>query len=185
MGEYPWYKVPSGAAIPGTRAGGGGVCPGVGSRYVRLVAATTHMVGKQVVRVARWKRESWCKVTRGFIPRKIHGTYIQAGGHKLTTAGKAVTLPYITCSWILIRWPLALQLAGQMARPWWWSVYQTWYPDILLSYKEEALPACEKLLHENIPWSWKDRVLHRFECITRKSLRKTLLTSIHSRPVCP
>ena len=24
-----------------------------------------------------------------------------------------------------------------------------------------------------------------FECITRKSLRKTLLTSIHSRSVCP
>ena len=33
------------------------------------------------------------------------------------------------CSWILISWPLALQLAGQMAQPWWWSVYQTWYPD--------------------------------------------------------
>ena len=25
--------------------------------------------------------KSWCKITRGFIPRKIHGTYIQAGGH--------------------------------------------------------------------------------------------------------
>ena len=27
------------------------------------------------------KTKSWRKITRGFIPRKIHGTYIQAGGH--------------------------------------------------------------------------------------------------------
>ena len=27
------------------------------------------------------ERVSWRKLTRGFIPRKIHGTYIQAGGH--------------------------------------------------------------------------------------------------------
>ena len=25
--------------------------------------------------------KSWRKITCGFIPRKIHGTYIQAGGH--------------------------------------------------------------------------------------------------------
>ena len=27
------------------------------------------------------KTKSWRKITRGFIQRKIHGTYIQAGGH--------------------------------------------------------------------------------------------------------
>ena len=27
------------------------------------------------------KYKTWHEVTRGFIPRKIHGTYIQAGGH--------------------------------------------------------------------------------------------------------
>ena len=27
------------------------------------------------------KTKSWHKITHGFIPRKIHGTYIQAGGH--------------------------------------------------------------------------------------------------------
>ena len=31
--------------------------------------------------VTRLKRHTWCKITRGFIPRKIHVTYIQAGGH--------------------------------------------------------------------------------------------------------
>ena len=31
--------------------------------------------------VARLKRHTWCKFTRGFIPRKIHGIHIQAGGH--------------------------------------------------------------------------------------------------------
>ena len=27
------------------------------------------------------KTKSWRKITHGFIPRKIQGTYIQAGGH--------------------------------------------------------------------------------------------------------
>ena len=28
--------------------------------------------------------QTWHELTRGFIPRKIQGTYIQAGGHQLT-----------------------------------------------------------------------------------------------------
>ena len=68
-------------------------------------------------------------------------------------------------------------------QPWgwpqsWWSlVYQAWYPDIPLSYrKNRHCLHVKKLLHKNIQWSWKDRVLHRFKCIRRKSLRKTVLT---------
>ena len=40
---------------------------------------TLHGNGNRTCRAMMTK--SWHKITRGFIPRKIHRTHIQAGGH--------------------------------------------------------------------------------------------------------
>ena len=69
--------------------------------------------------------------------------------------------------------------------PWWWSVYAR-YPDIPLSYwKKRLCLHVKKLLHEICVGPERTEYCNRFEYITRKSLWKTLLTSIHLRPVYP
>ena len=135
--------------------------------------------------VARWRQMAWClryTSARGFIPKKIQW-HRHAGSWSLVNClAGSFTRHYIRCSWILIKMAVGLTAGLGLDGDRCIRVIPRHPP---FSMKEEALPACKETIVRNIPWSLRDRVMQQIWMYYKKSLRKTLLTSIHSRPVCP
>ena len=81
--------------------------------------------------VTWWRWKAWCLDTHGFILKKIQW-HIHAGPWSLVNCWcKVLMRHYIRYSWILMRVAVGLM---EWPRPWWWSVYPAWYPDIVYSF---------------------------------------------------
>ena len=133
--------------------------------------------------VARWWLKAWYLDTRGFIPKKIQW-HIHAGPWSLVNWWcKALTRHYIRCSWILMRVAVGLT---EWPRTWWWSVYPRDTPTSPFLRERRGFACMQRNYYKKYMMVLKGPSnATDLNVLQGKAYEKPLLTSIHSRPVCP
>ena len=122
--------------------------------------------------VSRDKTRHGVCCNKGMIYSKTIQWHIHAGSWSLVNWWReGGTLPYIGCSWILIRTAVGLTASLGLDGDQCIRVIPRHPPFFV---KEEALPACKETIVRNIRWSLRDRVMEQIWMYYKEKLTKNL-----------